>query len=140
MSAPIAVDATAGSTSLPFTSSLANSLLLVVPVGMWAKASISWLSELARKAGKRRRSVTQIVHISTGLPGKFVAVCDSRGSGAGARHCTTAFKNAHGTIFRELLYPWHPWFAHRIAVHEAIGKSNEVVFRCTLSGSDAGRA
>jgi len=54
--------------------------------------------------------------------------------------CTTAFKNAHGTIFRELLYPWHPWFAHRVAVHEAIGKPNEVVFRCTLSGSDAGRA
>ena len=54
--------------------------------------------------------------------------------------CTTAFKNAHGTIFRELLYPWHPWFAHRVAVHEAIGKPNEVVFRCTLSGSDAGRS
>ena len=53
---------------------------------------------------------------------------------------TTAFKNAHGTIFRELLYPWHPRFAHRVAVHEAIGKPNEVVFRCTLSGSDAGRA
>src|SRR5215469_16075428 len=52
----------------------------------------------------------------------------------------TAFKNAHGTIFRELLYPWHPWFAHRIAVHEAIGKSNDLVFRCTLPGSDAGRS
>jgi hypothetical protein len=52
MSAPIAVDATAGSTSLPFTSSLANSLLVVVPVGMWAKASIFWLSELAREAGQ----------------------------------------------------------------------------------------
>jgi len=38
------------------------------------------------------------------------------------------------------LYSWHPWFAHRVAVHEAIGKPNEVVFRCTLSGSDAGRA
>ena len=63
-----------------------------------------------------------------------------RGWCAAGRHCTTAFKNAHGTIFRELLYSWHPWFAHRVAVHEAIGKSNEVVFRCTLSGSDAGRA
>jgi hypothetical protein len=64
----------------------------------------------------------------------------NRGSNADARHCTTAFKNAHGTIFRELLYPWHPWFAHRVAVHEAIGKSNEVVFRCTLSVSDLSRA
>ena len=41
-------------------------------------------------------------------------------------------------MFRELLYPWHPWFAHRVAVHEAIGKSSDLVFRCTLSGSDAG--
>ena len=31
-------------------------------------------------------------------------------------------------------------FARRVAVHEAIGKSNDLVFRCTLSGSDAGRA
>jgi hypothetical protein len=27
----------------------------------------------------------------------------------------------------------------RVAVHEAIGKSNDLVFRCTLRGSDAGR-
>jgi hypothetical protein len=53
---------------------------------------------------------------------------------------TTSFKNAHGTIFRELLYPWHPWFAHGVAVHDAIGKPNDLVFRCTLSGSDAGRS
>src|SRR5712671_2706679 len=107
---------------------------------MWAKASISRFPSWLGKRGKRSRSEKPIVHISTGLPRKLVAVCDSRGSGVDAQHCTTAFKNAHGTIFRELLYPWHPWFAHRVAVHEAIGKSNEVVFRCTLSGSDAGRA
>src|SRR5215469_5296055 len=54
-------------------------------------------------------------------------------------NCTTSFKNTHGTLFRELLYPWHPWFARRIAVYEAIGKPNDLVFRCTLNGSDAGR-
>jgi hypothetical protein len=43
-------------------------------------------------------------------------------------------------MFRELLYPWHPWFARRVAVHGAIGKSKSLVFRCTLSGSDAGRS
>src|SRR5215470_2291397 len=52
MSAPIAVGATAGLTSLRFTSSISNPLLVVVPVGMWAKASISPLSELAREAGE----------------------------------------------------------------------------------------
>jgi len=61
------------------------------------------------------------------------------GLDAAADDCTTSFENAHGTVFRELLYPWHPWFARRIAVHETIGKSNDLVFRCTLSGSDAGR-
>src|SRR5215469_3467637 len=55
-------------------------------------------------------------------------------------NCTTSFKNTHGTLFRELLFPWHPWFARRIAVYEAIGKPNDLVFRCTLSGSDAGRS
>src|SRR5215813_3796652 len=43
-------------------------------------------------------------------------------------------------IFRELLYPWHPWCALHVSIHEAIGKSNDLVFRCTLSGSDASRS
>jgi hypothetical protein len=53
--------------------------------------------------------------------------------------CTTRLENAHGTEFRELLYPWHPWFGLRIGVHEVIEKSEDVVFRCSLSGSDADR-
>jgi len=65
---------------------------------------------------------------------------DSRAPCADAPCCTTSFENAHGTIFRELLYPWHPWFAHRVAIHEAIGNSNDLVFHCTLSGSDTGRS
>ena len=52
MWAPIAVDATAGLTSLPLTLSMSNPWLVAVPVGMWAKASISSLSELAREAGE----------------------------------------------------------------------------------------
>ena len=53
MWAPIAVDATAGLTSLPFTLSMSNPWLVAVPVGMWAKASILLLSELAaREAGE----------------------------------------------------------------------------------------
>ena len=53
--------------------------------------------------------------------------------------CTTRLENTHGTEIRELLYPWHPWFALWVAVHEAIDKSDGVVFRCGLTGSDAGR-
>ena len=72
--------------------------------------------------------------------GKPRPVSASRALDAGAADCTTSFENAHGTMFRELLYLWHPWFARRVAVHEAIGKSKSLVFRCTLSGSDASRS
>jgi hypothetical protein len=51
----------------------------------------------------------------------------------------TRLKNAHGTAFRELLYPWHPWSTMRVAVHEATAKTDGVVLRCTLSGLDVGR-
>jgi hypothetical protein len=57
----------------------------------------------------------------------------------GAPHCRTRFKNAHGPVFRELLYPWHPWSKQRVAVHEAIAKADGITFRCTLSGLDADR-
>src|SRR4051812_41930813 len=53
--------------------------------------------------------------------------------------CRTRLENAHGTAFRELLYPWHPWFGMRVAVHETIAKSDGVAFRCTLSGSASDR-
>jgi hypothetical protein len=53
--------------------------------------------------------------------------------------CTTKLENTHGTEFRELLYPWHPWFGLRVGVHDAIEKSDALVFRCNLSGSDADR-
>ena len=62
-----------------------------------------------------------------------------QGSNAVVGRCTTRFKNAHGTVFRELLYHWHPWFGMRVAIHEAIDKADGIVFRCTLSGSAADR-
>jgi len=37
------------------------------------------------------------------------------------------------------LYPWHPWFELQVAIHEAIEKPDGLVFRCTVSGSDADR-
>ena len=52
MSAPIAVSAMADAMVLPVTSSISSPLFAVVPVGMWAKAGISRLSELAREAGE----------------------------------------------------------------------------------------
>src|SRR5437588_5744791 len=59
--------------------------------------------------------------------------------GAASRCCTTRLENAHGTEFRELLYPWHPWSGLRIGIHEAIERPGGVVFRCDLTASDANR-
>ncbi len=58
---------------------------------------------------------------------------------AGGGYCRTKLENAHGPVFRELLYPWHPWSRERVAVHEAIAKADGITFRCTLSGLDADR-
>ena len=62
-----------------------------------------------------------------------------QGSNVDVGHYTTRFKNAHGTVFRELLYHWHPWFGMRVAIHGAVDKADGVVFCCTLSGSGADR-
>jgi hypothetical protein len=53
--------------------------------------------------------------------------------------CTTRFENAHRIIVRELLYQYHPWSGRSVSVHEVIEKTDGVVFRCTLSGSEADR-
>src|SRR4249920_3013529 len=53
--------------------------------------------------------------------------------------CTTRFKNTHETVFREVLYRWHPWFGMRVAIHETVHRADDVVFRCTFSGSSADR-
>jgi hypothetical protein len=66
------------------------------------------------------------------------AACSLAMNEVGPRY-TTKFANTHGTVLRELLYPWHPWFELRVAIHAAIEKTDGVVFRCTLSGSDADR-
>jgi len=63
----------------------------------------------------------------------------SRALSAVSACCTTRLENTHGTAFRELLYRWHPWFGLRVCVHDAVGKTDGVVFRCTLTGSDAAR-
>jgi hypothetical protein len=63
-----------------------------------------------------------------------------QGSNVDRGNCTTKFKNTHGTVFRgSLYYHLHPWFGMRVVIHEAVDKSDGVVFRCTLSGSTAGR-
>jgi hypothetical protein len=53
--------------------------------------------------------------------------------------CTRNLQNAPRNDFREVRFPWHPWFGLRVGLHEAIERSSGVVFRCTLSSSDVDR-
>src|SRR3954452_11503191 len=58
---------------------------------------------------------------------------------AACPRCTTGLENAHGTVVREVLYRWHPWFGLAVHVHAAATKSDGVHFRCTLNGADGAR-
>ncbi|UGY30418.1 hypothetical protein HU675_0051015 (plasmid) [Bradyrhizobium septentrionale] len=49
------------------------------------------------------------------------------------------FENVHRTVLREVLYRHHPWFGRRVCVHGAVDKADDVVFRCSLDGSQADR-
>jgi len=54
-------------------------------------------------------------------------------------HCRTKLENAHRIVFRVLVYPWHPWFGMRVAVHEVVDRADGTVFRGTLSDSRSDR-
>src|SRR3954464_11437622 len=58
---------------------------------------------------------------------------------AACLRCTTRLENAHGTVVREVLYRWHPWFGLAVHVHAAATKSDGVHFRCTLNGAEGAR-
>jgi len=76
-SAPIAGGATAGLTGLLFTSSLSNSILVVVPVGVWAKVSIPAFRACSGSggsaAGRQRRSSTCPEALLVNLPRRAAA-------------------------------------------------------------------
>jgi len=64
---------------------------------------------------------------------------DSQGWNAVALRCKTKLENAHKTVFRVLVYPWHPWFGMRVAIHEVVDKADGAVVRGTLSDSRTDR-
>src|SRR4051812_30150625 len=61
------------------------------------------------------------------------------GPDAACLRCTTRVENAHGTVVREVLYGWHPWFGLDVHVHAAATKADGVYFRCTLNSADGAR-
>src|ERR1700680_3497962 len=79
-----------------------------------------------KECARRDRRRVRPVHLSPGI--------DTCGC-----HCTTTFETTHRTVLGEVLYRHHPWFGRRVGVHETVDKADDVVFRCTLDGSQAER-
>ena len=50
--------------------------------------------------------------------------------GSMKRRCRSRQVNTHNTEFREVYYPWHPWFGRTVAVYEVLVKQGESVCRC----------
>jgi hypothetical protein len=62
-----------------------------------------------------------------------------RGSNEGALGCTSRQRNTHNIELREVRYPWHPWHARTVAVHEALTRNGRAVCRCGVDESPGGR-
>jgi len=74
-----------------------------------------------------------------GYRNRLGPACVPQGSNAASCGCRTQTQNAHRTRFGEVLYRWHPWAGARVFIHSAVQRADRLVFRCTLSGSDADR-
>jgi hypothetical protein len=52
---------------------------------------------------------------------------------------TTRQRNSHNIESREVLYPWHPWHARTVTVHEAFTRNKRAVFQCGVDEKPGGR-
>ncbi len=57
-------------------------------------------------------------------------VPDSPAMRAVGCYYTSGRQNAHRTVEREVLYPWHPWAGSTVLVHEVIEKVSGTTARC----------
>jgi hypothetical protein len=52
--------------------------------------------------------------------------------GACDRRDTSRQRNTHSNELREVRYPWHPWYARAVVVHETFTRNRRAVFRCGI--------
>jgi hypothetical protein len=52
---------------------------------------------------------------------------------------TSRQRNTHSLESREVRYPWHPWHARAVAVHEAFTWNGRAVFRCGVDEKPGAR-
>jgi hypothetical protein len=81
---------------------------------------------IRRRAGVRRSCRSR----AAAPPGELVHPCRARGGFA--TRDRSRQRNTHNTEFRDVCYPWHPWFGRAVAVYEVLVKQGQSVCRCGL--------
>ena len=84
---------------------------------------------VADEKGRDRRLQCEFFRLA--FPSLVRDVCGPRG--------TTRQRNTHNIESREVLYPWHPWYARAVAVHESFTRNGRAVFRCGLDEEPGAR-
>jgi hypothetical protein len=80
-----------------------------------------------RRLQESPRSVRRMSRPRVGDPACLSGVRGAFGSGDRSRQL-----NTHSTEFRDVCYPWHPWFGRTVAVYEVLVKQGQSVSRCGL--------
>src|SRR6516165_2505232 len=66
-------------------------------------------------------------------------ICDFPCPDGSALHGTSRQRNTHNLELREVRYPWHPWHACAVAVHEAFTRNGRAVCRGSVDGKPGAR-
>src|SRR5205807_4840001 len=90
------------------------------------------ITQLDRSGGASRPAALE----TRSHPGSWTELCPlafpCSGQCACGLHGTSRQRNTHNIESREVRYPWHPWHARAVAVHEALTKNGRGVFRCGI--------
>ena len=73
------------------------------------------------------------------LPSSAETKSDSLCPGGCAPRDMSRQRNTHSIELREARYPWHPWHARTVAVHEAPIRNGRAVCRCGVDENPGGR-
>jgi hypothetical protein len=56
----------------------------------------------------------------------------------GVLRCTTERRKTHKTLWARVLYAWHPFYGHEVAVHGERNRRGTIVFTCRVGREENG--
>jgi len=91
---------------------------------------------VARRVSER---IESSFHTQSEFQQADLLACPSRVQDESGPHGTSRQRNTHNIELREVRYPWHPWHARTVAVHEALTRNGRAVCRCGVDENPGGR-